>query len=231
MRKFVVLVCALSVSAHAGVAAAGTTTSENLKILSEIPANLDQLSGPEYDFADPENEFNPYASDAAEALKAFDEAYSAQTGEAPKISENEFADLITQAGGCYQASCPVFAHVSKASQTLTLYINGEVADRWRVSTGKAGHGTPNINKTATGRIYEQYTSSKYPDGDYNGLGNMPYAVFISGGIALHGTTRGNWKRLGSAASHGCVRLHPEHARAFNRLVRANGPSNVWVLIN
>jgi len=60
---------------------------------------------------------------------------------------------------------------------------------------------------------------------------MPYAVFISGGYAIHGTTRGNWSRLGKPASHGCIRLHPDNGQIFNVLVRRNGISNVWITVN
>jgi lipoprotein-anchoring transpeptidase ErfK/SrfK len=38
---------------------------------------------------------------------------------------------------------------------------------------------------------------------------MPHSIFFSGGYAIHATPHvGN---LGRPASHGCVRLHPEHA--------------------
>jgi len=60
---------------------------------------------------------------------------------------------------------------------------------------------------------------------------MPYAVFIEGGYAIHGTTRGNWSNLGRVASHGCIRLHPDNGQIFNVLVRRNGIRNVWVTVN
>jgi hypothetical protein len=51
-------------------------------------------------------------------------------------------------------------------------------------------------------------------------GNMPFAVFIKGGFAVHGTTGGsdwgNISKLGTTPlSHGCVRIHPLNAKAFN----------------
>ena len=134
------------------------------------------------------------------------------------------------AGGCKRQTCAVWVKVSKATQTAELYINGELQGDWDVSTGTAGHGTPNLDKHPNGRIYEKYSSTKYPGGDYKGLGNMPYAVFISGGIALHGTPKGNWKKLGRKASHGCVRMHPDNGLMVNRLVRKYGVSNSWVTI-
>lgn len=69
-----------------------------------------------------------------------------------------------------------------------------------------------------------------PGGDYNGLGNMPYAVFVRGGYAIHGTTKGNWPKLGTPASKGCIRLHPDNGFIFNRLVRAVGVRAAWVSV-
>lgn len=244
MKKLVVLLGVVALNAHAGAGSSGflfsdsktlpSQTSETAEqILSEIPANLSDLSGPAYDFDGAE--FDPSAPGADEALRAFDQAVESTTGQSTRIDgqnvESPWADLIEKAGGCYQLSCPVFAHVSRSHQSLTLYINGEHTATWAVSTGTGGRPTPYLNKHPTGRVYDAYTSTKFPGGNYNGLGNMPYAVFIAGGIAIHGTPRGNWGRLGSRASHGCIRVHPEHGRAFNRLVRSYGPGNVWVLVD
>jgi lipoprotein-anchoring transpeptidase ErfK/SrfK len=59
---------------------------------------------------------------------------------------------------------------------------------------------------------------------------MPYAVFIRGGYAIHGTTPGNFSKLGTRASHGCIRLHPDNAKLFNELVKRVGLENTWVKI-
>lgn len=71
---------------------------------------------------------------------------------------------------------------------------------------------------------------RIPGGDYNGLGNMPYAVFIRGGYAIHGTIAANWSKLGTPASKGCIRLHPDNGFIFNRLVRASGVAQAWVSV-
>lgn len=155
-------------------------------------------------------------------LDAMDKEYEESTGKDSHIPVGQ--------GTCYQINCPLFALVDKSTQVLTLYINGVATEEWLVSSGGAGHETPDFDKRPNGRIYEAYTSKHFPGGDYEGLGNMPYAVFIEGGYAVHGTTRGNFKRLGSKASHGCIRLHPDHAKIFNGLVRKYGVSNTWITI-
>lgn len=82
----------------------------------------------------------------------------------------------------------------------------------------------------TGPVFTHYTSKKFPGGDFQGLGNMPYAVFVKGGYAIHGTTPGNFARLGHPASHGCIRLHPENAKVFYELVVRVGLRNTWVTV-
>jgi lipoprotein-anchoring transpeptidase ErfK/SrfK len=124
----------------------------------------------------------------------------------------------------------LWARISKKKQLLQLYIDGELVDSFNVSTGDKKHETPAFDLRPSGPIFNKYTSKKYPGGNYNGLGNMPYVVFISGGFAIHGTTKGNIPKLGKKASHGCVRLHPDNAKIFNEVVKAIGIENTWVTI-
>ena len=145
----------------------------------------------------------------------------------------EFEGLLHRASGCSRGTCAVWAVVSRASQTITIYVNGSpvgLKGGNRTSTGMRGFGTPAFDKHPDGRVYTKYSSGKYPGGDYNGLGNMPYAVFIRGGYAIHGTPRGNWGKLGSPASHGCIRVHPATGQQFNALVRQYGVSNTWITV-
>lgn len=157
-----------------------------------------------------------------EEFEKFDREYEAATGKK--------ASLPAGRGTCRNIDCPLFALVDKETQTLTLYVDGEIKEVWDVSTGTYGHETPGFSKNPNGRIYDEYMSKTYPGGDYEGLGNMPYAVFIEGGFAIHGTGRSNWKKLGSRASHGCIRVHPDNAFTFNRLVRKYGVANTWITV-
>jgi hypothetical protein len=180
------------------------------------------------------DEFDPSAPDAMEVLAAFDQAYRATTGEDTQSEslQNPQLTLETQVDGCYRASCHIFANVAKNQrpQMLYLYIDGQLATSWKVSTAAPGHVTPNFDGHPSGPFYPgAYTSRKFPGGDYKGLGNMPYASFYSGGFAIHGTP--SISRLGTPASHGCVRSHPDNARYFSQLVRAAGASQVWVTVS
>lgn len=124
----------------------------------------------------------------------------------------------------------VWVRIIKNEQRLYLYLDGKMVDTFKVSTGSPRHETPTMDLQPSGPIFQKYTSKRYPGGNYNGLGNMPYAIFIKGGYALHGTTRGNIPRLGTKASHGCVRLHPDNAKILNEVVRKAGLENFWVTI-
>jgi len=124
----------------------------------------------------------------------------------------------------------VWAEISKTDQRMYLHIDGQLVDTFKVSTGSTKHETPLFDQRPNGPIFQKYTSKKYPGGNYNGLGNMPYAVFIRGGYAVHGTTRGNIPRLGKKASHGCIRMHPDDAKIFNELVRKAGLNNTWISV-
>ncbi len=171
------------------------------------------------------DELDPFAPNMTDTLKSIDQDYKEQTGQSPFLAPN-----FLESAGCYRLQCSVYAHVVKAEQKIYIYINGRLDYTWNVSSGGPGHMTPDFDRHPDGRIYDRYTSTKFPGGSYNGLGNMPYAVFIEGGFAIHGTTQGNIPKLGTPASHGCIRVHPENGKIFNQLVRATGVSEVWITV-
>ncbi len=132
---------------------------------------------------------------------------------------------------CREKDCLLFVEIDKSKQLMYLYLLGELKDTFKVSTGLARkYETPAMSLRPDGPILTKYTSRKFPGGNYKGLGNMPYAVFLKGGYAIHGTTTGSFAKLGTKASHGCVRLHPDNAKVFNALVKTVGLANTWVSI-
>jgi hypothetical protein len=46
---------------------------------------------------------------------------------------------------------------------------------------------------------------------------MPHSIFFHGGYAIHGSYEVS--HLGSPASHGCIRLHPDNATVLYDLVK------------
>jgi lipoprotein-anchoring transpeptidase ErfK/SrfK len=171
------------------------------------------------------DELNPFDPNIESILQTFDAEQEKATGQPSHIGTD-----ITATTSCYRQTCAVWALVVKSKQAIYFYVNGAFTAGYFVSTGMPGLETPTFDTHPDGRVYDKYTSTKFPEGDYKGLGNMPYAVFISGGFAIHGTTLGNIKKLGTKASHGCIRVHPEVGLYFNKLVRHFGAKNTWVTV-
>ena len=138
--------------------------------------------------------------------------------------------LRADSGTCRENDCLLYAEVIKQNQTLYLYLDGNLIDSFAVSTGVGKYQTPAMSVRPSGPLFTRYTSKKFPGGNYRGLGNMPYVVFIRGGYAIHGTTPGNFKKLGTPASHGCIRLHPVNARIFYELVKLSGLTDTWITV-
>lgn len=90
-----------------------------------------------------------------------------------------------------------------------------------VSTGRKGHATPTGHFRPI-RMNQIWYSSKYENAP------MPWSIFFHGGYAIHGTT--DIKHLGHVASHGCVRLHPDNAKALYALVQQYGMGNTDVVL-
>lgn len=170
------------------------------------------------------DELDPYAENIEQQLEELDQDYFESTGLSPYLFD------VFASSQCKRKECKVWLQVVKSTQLAYLYVDGVHKNTFKVSTGAPGHGTPNFDRHPNGRIYDRYSSKKFPGGDYNGLGNMPYAVFIENGFAVHGTAKSNWKKLGSRASHGCIRMHPDNALIFNRLVRQYGIYKTWITV-
>ena len=138
--------------------------------------------------------------------------------------------IVPETTPCREQGCLIYVQIVKSTQTLYLYLDAALIDSFPVSTGIGKYETPKLSVRASGPLFKKYTSRKFPGGNYQGLGNMPYAVFIKGGYAIHGTTTGNFAKLGTRASHGCIRLHPVNAKIFYELVKLIGINNTWVSI-
>jgi lipoprotein-anchoring transpeptidase ErfK/SrfK len=105
------------------------------------------------------------------------------------------------------------AAVDLASQTMTVSVNGVSRYSWAISSGTAAFPTP------TGTFRPEWTSKMWYSRKYD-WAPMPNAVFINGGVAVHGTY--HTAALGSPASHGCIRLSTANAKTFYNLVERHG---------
>jgi lipoprotein-anchoring transpeptidase ErfK/SrfK len=116
------------------------------------------------------------------------------------------------------AAAGILAQVDRSAQRMRVYVDGQLAYDWPVSTARSGYYTPS-GQYRVNRLEPNWWSHKYG-------GAMPHAMFFRGGYAIHGTYAVG--RLGRPASHGCVRLSPGHASELYGLVRQFGGARVEI---
>jgi lipoprotein-anchoring transpeptidase ErfK/SrfK len=114
---------------------------------------------------------------------------------------------------------PIAITVDLTTQEMNVTSDGRTIYTFDVSTGRKGYTTPTGNFKPI-RMHEMWYSSKYENSP------MPFSIFFYGGYAIHGT--GDIKNLGTVASHGCVRLHPDNAEKLFNLVNQVGMKNTKI---
>ncbi len=120
------------------------------------------------------------------------------------------------------AQAAVQVTIDKSAQQMTVEVDGRPLYQWPVSTGKAGYDTPN-GKFKAFRMERDHFSKEWDDAP------MPHSIFFTQkGHAIHGSFE--TKRLGSPASHGCVRLLPANAEKLFELVEKEGVLNTTVVL-
>src|SRR6478609_5216643 len=128
--------------------------------------------------------------------------------------------LMLFATGAAQAKVAIT--VDKDNQQMTVAVDGVARYHWPVSTGIPSYETPN-GSFRTFRMEEDHFSKEFDDAP------MPHSIFFTKiGHAIHGTDSVN--RLGSPASHGCVRLSRENASTLYAMVQKDGVLNTSVTL-
>ena len=120
------------------------------------------------------------------------------------------------------AQAGILITIDKATQQMTVEVDGAPRWTWPVSTGRRGYDTPAGNFRAF-RMEEDHYSKEWDDAP------MPYSIFFtSEGHAIHGSYE--TRNLGRRASHGCVRIAPGNAEKLFALVKREGVSNARVVV-
>ena len=120
------------------------------------------------------------------------------------------------------ARAKVAITVDKDNQQMTVAVDGVERYHWPVSSGVPSRETPN-GSFRTFRMEEDHYSREFDDAP------MPHAIFFTKqGHAIHGTD--SVSRLGSPASHGCVRLSRDNAAKLFALVQQEGVLNTTVTL-
>jgi hypothetical protein len=131
-----------------------------------------------------------------------------------------FAGLMLFATGAAQANVAIT--VDKNAQQMTVAVDGVERYHWPVSTGIPSYETPN-GSFRTFRMEEDHYSKEFDDAP------MPHSIFFTKiGHAIHGTDSEG--RLGTPASHGCVRLSRANASTLYELVQREGVLNTTVTL-
>jgi L,D-transpeptidase catalytic domain len=121
------------------------------------------------------------------------------------------------------AHANIVVNVDKATQQMSVTVDGKPTYVWAVSTGRPGYETPNgtfkVNRMDADHLSQEWDNAP-----------MPHAMFFDmKGHAIHGFF--DVKHLGLAVSHGCIRLSPEHAATLFDLVTAEGMNETTVTVS
>lgn len=121
--------------------------------------------------------------------------------------------FVLVALGLARPAQAVEVRVDLSTQTMHVTSKSGESHVWPVSSGRAGYNTPRGVYRAQ-RLARMHYSRKYDNAP------MPHSIFFRGGYAIHATNA--VRRLGSPASHGCIRLAPGNAAQLFAMVRAEG---------
>lgn len=114
------------------------------------------------------------------------------------------------------------ARVSIDEQRMRLFHEGVLHAEWLVSTARKGYVTPK-------GVYKPYWLSKNHRSSLYNNAPMPFAVFFRGNYAIHGTDQ--IEKLGTRASAGCVRLHPDNASFVFAIAQIHGLDALRIVIH
>jgi lipoprotein-anchoring transpeptidase ErfK/SrfK len=118
------------------------------------------------------------------------------------------------------ALAEIVVTIDKSVQRMSVSVDGSERYTWPVSTGL--FGGPPAGACRPQRLERSWYSRKF------GMSPMPHAIFFHESYAIHGTIYVS--RLGTSASHGCVRLLPANAEILFSLVEQGGVENTRIVI-
>jgi hypothetical protein len=128
--------------------------------------------------------------------------------------------MFVAASGAAQAKVAIT--IDKDAQQMTVAVDGVERYHWPVSSGIPSRETPSGSFRAF-RMEEDHYSKEFDDAP------MPHSIFFTKvGHAIHGTDSEG--RLGTPASHGCVRLSKANASTLYALVQSEGVLNTTVTL-
>lgn len=213
-----------------------SASSTHFRALLVVPFLAVMLAFPAYAETNPDG--SPPPAESNESTAATDTSADPAPGSVTEDSNQEAVEEPDAAtgggvgGDSDAAAAPdaadkpkstVLVDVDKSTQEMTVFVDGVQKYTWPVSTGMNGYSTPSGTYTP-GSMNEIWYSKQWDNAP------MPHAIFFTKqGHAIHGSL--DTKHLGSAASHGCVRLSPANATTLYTLVKETGLENVQVVLS
>jgi hypothetical protein len=120
------------------------------------------------------------------------------------------------------ARANVLITIDKSAQSMSVSVDGMTRWIWPVSTGRSGYATPS-GSFQPFRMEATHFSKEWDDAP------MPHSIFFTQiGHAIHGTYEVSY--LGTAVSHGCVRLSTANAAQLYQLVKQEGLPNTKIVV-
>ena len=98
----------------------------------------------------------------------------------------------------------------------------------KVGLEKAPSGRKYCTSTPSGVFQPDLLEEKHISKTWNAP--MPWAVFFSGGVAVHATGESHYDELGTPASGGCVRMQYDDAKQIFMLVRQIGINHTLIFV-
>lgn len=116
-------------------------------------------------------------------------------------------------------------NIFRGSQRVVVRHADETLYIWKTSTGDPS--IPKAERTPAGAFHPFWLDIDHKSSEFGGA-LMPHSVFFYSGIAIHGS----WaiSDLGTRASHGCVRLRPDHAGTLFFLVKKYGLDDTYIVV-
>ena len=197
--------------AYATVTPAGAEPSKNPQPSTQYNGDLPSAAAKSNEAAE-----QPEGTPGTAAEQPESGAAAAQPNAKPE------ADTAAATAKPARAGSQILVNVDKSLQEMTVFVDGIEKYQWPVSTGVRGYSTPSGNFTASS-MNKIWYSKQWDNAP------MPHAIFFTkDGHAIHGSLE--TKKLGRAASHGCVRVSPKNAETLFHLVEQNGLENTKVVL-
>lgn len=201
------------------VATPDAATSAGASVVVEGAATAAKAAADDAKPAVPEGPpVKPISKDAASAAKTKEGPERAEKGGEGTQSSGSNIPTVAKAE---PPKPTLLVAIDLSKQKMTVTENGDAKFTWSISSGRSGYVTPRGTFRPVW-MSKMWYSRKY---DYS---PMPHAIFFHGGTAIHGTDY--VYALGRPASHGCVRLAPNHAATLYRLVTRHGKAKTRITV-